>query len=117
MNPDMDAHIRDCPTCHALHHLLLHARADVARQALQAAAKGPGWGVFVGHPDECGAENDEEAAALAVAREVGHYVAPMRVEGLVRMIPTRADLPPDRVAGQVRQLLGPPPEAHVHALA
>ncbi len=113
----MDAHIRDCPTCHALHHLLLDARPEVARQALQAHARGRGWGVFVGHPDECGAENDEEAAALEVAREAGYYVAPMRVEGLVRMIPTRADLPADRVAGQVRQLLGPPPEAHVHALA
>jgi hypothetical protein len=105
-----------CPTCHALRHLLIDAEPDVVRRGVEARARGPGFGVLVGLPDELGGETPEEVAELEAAREVGYYVGVMPVDKLVRMVPAKGhDL--DAIAGILRQLKRPPPEGQIHVVA
>ncbi len=106
----------NCPTCHALHHLLLAAEPDVVRRGVDARERGPGWGVLVALPEELGAEIDEEAAQLGVARERGHYVGVMSISALVEMVPGRGHHP-EAVASILRQLARPAPPGEVHVLA
>jgi hypothetical protein len=105
-----------CPTCRALRDLLVEAEPDVVRRGVDALARGPGFGVLVGVPEELGAETPEEAVLLQAARELGYYVGVMPVDQLVRMVPARGhDL--DAIAGILRQLHHPPPEGQIHVLA
>lgn len=92
-----------CPTCQALHQLLVAAEPDVGRRGVTARARGPGWGVLVALPEELGAETEEEAAELEAARERGYYVGVMPIHALTKMVPERGH-PPDAVAGILRQL-------------
>jgi hypothetical protein len=103
---------RPCPFCHARDHLLEHARPYVLRRAVEAAERGPGWGLIVGVPDECRAENEEEAAELVAARERGHVVWVLRVTEMMRMIP-HAGHDINRITAIVAQLSRPPPADHV----
>jgi hypothetical protein len=100
---------------HHLPHLLGHLRLPITRLAIDAQAKGPGWGIFVGDPDEMGAETPEEVAALEAARTKGAFLGLMRHEDLVRMLP--ASQAREVVLDRTRRLLAPPPAGSVHALA
>lgn len=105
----------DCPTCQALHGLLHEAELDVVRCAIEAREKGPSYGVFVGVPEELGAETPEEAAALAIAREVGYYAGVATVDELLRHVPEDGH-DPDLLDEIRRRLCLPPPEGQVHVL-
>jgi hypothetical protein len=104
-----------CPTCHALHHLLLEAEPDVVRRGVDARARGPGWGVLIALPEELGAETAEEAAELEAARERGYYVGVAPITALAQMV-SEHDHHPEAVAGILRQLSRPAPEGQVHVL-
>src|SRR5262249_10215175 len=108
-------HSPACPTCRAVHALLIDAEPFVVRRGVEALARGPGFGVLVAMPDELGAETDEEEADLVAARATGRYVGVMSIDKLIQMIPSR-DLDPDEVTAILRQLRGPPPAGQVHVV-
>jgi hypothetical protein len=60
--------------------------------------------------EELGAETDEEAAQLEIARERGYYVGVMPVPALVATVPGRGHHP-EAVAGILRQLSRPAPKS------
>jgi hypothetical protein len=105
-----------CPTCHDIVHLLIVAEPDAVRCAVEAQARGPGFGVAVAVPEQLMAETPEERVALEVARAVGYYVSVEPIAGLLRWLPPKSH-DPGAIAGIRRQLQGPPPEGQVHVLA
>ena len=105
-----------CPTCHDIVHLLIVAEPAAVRCAVEAHAKGPGYGVAVAIPEQLMAETAEERIALEMARAVGYFVSVEPIEGLLRWLPDRSH-DPGAIAGIRRQLQGPPPEGQVHVLA
>jgi hypothetical protein len=102
-----------CPTCHALHHLLLAAEPDVVRRGVDARTRGPDWGVLVALPEELSAETDKDAAELEAARECGYYVGAMPIRTLMEMVLGHGHHP-EAVASILRQLSGAAPEGQIH---
>jgi hypothetical protein len=96
--------------------MLLEAESDVVRRGVEARAKGPGWGVFVGLPDQLRGQSEEEIAALDAARERGVFVGVMSIADLIRLVPERGH-DPAVLTGIVRQLRQPPRRGEVHVLA
>src|SRR5277367_2341211 len=104
-----------CPTCAALHELLVDAEPDVVRRGVEARARGPGFGVLVAVPEALGAETPEEAAALEAAREQGYFVGVMSVDALIRFVPAEGH-DPEAITDILRQAGRPPPQGQVHVL-
>jgi hypothetical protein len=117
-----------CPHAHEILHGLVHHDGDVARAAVDAAAKGPEHGVVVADPSELGADTAEERKAIQAARDRGGpYVAAVTVAEL-RAIAEDAMKHPGRESDHARcdhggdaatigrALLVPPPQGQVHVL-
>jgi hypothetical protein len=90
--------------------MLLEAESDVARRGVEARVKGPGWGVFVGLPDQLRGQTEEEIATLDAARERGIFVGVMSIADLIRIVPERGH-DPAVLTGIMRRLRHPAPRA------
>jgi hypothetical protein len=107
-----------CSICSALPQFLMDAGPDVVRRAIEAQARGADFGVFVADPSELGAETQQEAAELAVARQRGTYVGVMSIDAMIRALHGQDGSAHRRalmkgIAGRLRQ---PPPEGQVHVV-
>lgn len=111
-------HSLSCPTCHALHHLLVEVGPVVVRLGVEARTKGPGWGVLVTLPDYVSAETEEERAALQVARELGYFVGAFAVPDLIAFVRTvdRGSSGPENFDRVVQELEQEPPAGRVHVV-